>query len=101
MMSVLPATVQRALVDIVGARQVVLDPDARAPYERDWTGRFTGSTPAVVRPGSVEEVAACVAVCADAGVAVSASRPEPRITKAAVRTTATRATLPTRTKPPP
>jgi FAD/FMN-containing dehydrogenase len=70
MMSVLPPTVQRALVDIVGPRQVVLDPDARAPYERDWTGRFTGSTPAVVRPGTVEEVAACVAVCADAGVAL-------------------------------
>jgi FAD/FMN-containing dehydrogenase len=70
MRPMLTASVQRALIDIVGARQVVTDPDARAPYERDWTGRFVGSSPAVVRPADVDEVAACVAVCADAGVAI-------------------------------
>ena len=35
-------------------------PTLRAPYETDWTGRFRGSTPAVVRPGSTAEVAAIV-----------------------------------------
>ncbi len=37
---------------------------------RDWTGRFVGSSPAVVRPGSVAEVAAVLAWCAERGIAV-------------------------------
>jgi FAD/FMN-containing dehydrogenase len=55
---------------IVGAANVVTDADARSGYERDWTGRFVGSTPAVVRPRSVEEVADCVRLCAAEGLAV-------------------------------
>ena len=46
------------------------DPDVVAGQVRDWTGRFVGSTPAVVRPGSVDEVAAVLRLCADAGAAV-------------------------------
>ncbi len=37
---------------------------------RDWTGRFVGSTPAVVRPASVDEVVGVINVCRDAGVAI-------------------------------
>jgi FAD/FMN-containing dehydrogenase len=55
---------------VVGASHVLVDDDVRAGYEVDWTGRFSGRTPCVVRPGSVDEVAAVVAVCAAAGVAV-------------------------------
>ena len=58
------------LVDIVGAAHVLTDADARAPYEVDWTGRFRGATPAVVRPGSVDEVAAVVALCRREGIAI-------------------------------
>ena len=36
----------------------------------DWTGGFTGQTPAVLRPRDTAEVAALLALCADAGVAV-------------------------------
>ena len=55
---------------IVGAQHVLVDHDLRAGYEVDWTGRFRGSTPAVVRPGTVDEVAAVVRVCVDAGAAI-------------------------------
>ena len=59
-----------ALRAIVGEHHVLVDDDLRAGYEVDWTGRFRGSTPMVVRPGSVDEVAAVVRVCADAGAAI-------------------------------
>jgi FAD/FMN-containing dehydrogenase len=42
----------------------------RAPYETDWTGRFSGAARMVVRPASTEEVAAVVAACADHGAAM-------------------------------
>ena len=41
----------RALADAVGERHVLTDDDVRAPYERDWTGRYGGAARAVVRPG--------------------------------------------------
>lgn len=52
----------RALVDAVGPEHVLTDPAVTAGHAVDWTGRFRGATPAVVRPGSVEEVEAVVAV---------------------------------------
>jgi FAD/FMN-containing dehydrogenase len=52
------------LRSIVGAAQVLTDPSVTGSYAVDWTGRFTGTTPAVVRPGSTEEVAAVVTWCA-------------------------------------
>ena len=43
----------------------VLDTDAdMAPFLTDWRGRFTGKAAAVLRPGSVEQVAALVKACA-------------------------------------
>ncbi len=62
--------VLRELRAIVGAANVVTDPEMVAPYVVDWTGRFRGATPAVVRPGSVAEVAAVLALCNEARVAV-------------------------------
>jgi FAD/FMN-containing dehydrogenase len=58
------------LRDVVGPANVVTDPQVARPYAVDWTGRFVGATPAVVRPGSVEEVAAVLRACDDARVAV-------------------------------
>ncbi len=51
------------LRDIVGADQVITDPDRVSSAAVDWTGRFRGATPAVVRPGSTDEVAAVLAHC--------------------------------------
>ena len=55
---------------IVGDRHVLVDGDVRASYETDWTGRYRGATPCVVRPGSVDEVAAVLRWCSAGGVAV-------------------------------
>jgi FAD/FMN-containing dehydrogenase len=44
----------------VGEAQVLVDPDVTAGYTTDWTRRWQGTTPAVVRPGSTAEVAEVV-----------------------------------------
>ncbi len=41
-----------------------------ASYAVDWTGRFRGAAPVVVRPGSTEEVAEVVARCRQHGLAL-------------------------------
>lgn len=58
------------LKDAVGPDHVLEDPDVTSGYARDWTGRFVGATPAVVRPGSTSEVAAVIALCRGDGVAI-------------------------------
>src|SRR5215217_2029581 len=58
------------LTPVVGVAHVLVDDDVRAPYETDWTRRFSGRAAAVVRPADVEQVAAVLRVCAAAGVAV-------------------------------
>jgi FAD/FMN-containing dehydrogenase len=55
---------------VTGAGHVLTDPDVVAGQVRDWTGRFIGATPAVVRPGTVDEVADVLRACSDAGAAV-------------------------------
>jgi FAD/FMN-containing dehydrogenase len=60
----------RLLARVVGERHVITDPDVTASSAIDWTGRFRGRTPAVVRPGDVGETAAVVACCAEHGVAL-------------------------------
>jgi hypothetical protein len=65
----LPGALLRSLVCIVGEPHV-LTGDATAGFAVDWTGRFAGHTPAVVRPGDTAEVAAVLALCTGAGVPV-------------------------------
>jgi FAD/FMN-containing dehydrogenase len=64
-----PAAVLKSLVDVVG-EQHVLTGDAAAGFTVDWTGRFTGRSPAVIRPADTSQVAGVLRLCADAGVAV-------------------------------
>lgn len=66
----LPDTLLPRLAAIVGEHHVLTDADLRAGYETDWTRRYHGNTPAVVRPASSEEVAAVVGLCRELGVAV-------------------------------
>jgi FAD/FMN-containing dehydrogenase len=68
----LPSRVFAELRDVVGSPHVLTEPDVLVGYTTDWTGRFVGSTAAVVRPGSTAEVAAVVATCAAHGVALVA-----------------------------
>jgi FAD/FMN-containing dehydrogenase len=54
----------------VGARHVLTDPELRAAYERDYTGRYVGQARLVVRPANTAEVSAVVSACARAGAAI-------------------------------
>lgn len=56
--------------EVVGARHVLVDADLRSSYETDWTGRYKGATPCVVRPGSAIEVARILEICSKANCAV-------------------------------
>ena len=58
-----PPSVLDELRAAVGAEHVLTDADTVAGYTVDWTGRFRGATPAVVRPGDVDEVARVLDVC--------------------------------------
>lgn len=59
-----------AIEDVVGKDHVLTDPAVTAGHCIDWTGRFAGHTPAVVRPGTTNEVAAVLAICNRQRVAV-------------------------------
>ena len=54
----------------VGPVHVLTDADLRATYETDWTRRFHGEAAAVVRPSTVDEVAAVLRACGEVGAAV-------------------------------
>ena len=64
------APIAESLARIVGDAHVLCDPDVVAGAVVDWTGRFRGSTPAVVRPADAGEVARVVRWCASEGVAL-------------------------------
>ncbi len=55
---------------IVGPSHLLVDPDLRAAYETDWTGRFQGRAPAVALPASTPEVEAIATACRLHGVAL-------------------------------
>ena len=55
---------------IVGAANVLDGETDMAPFLSDWRGRYHGRARAVVRPRDTAEVAAVVAACAQAGVAM-------------------------------
>ena len=59
-----------ALRSALGDAHVRTDPDLVAANVVDWTKRFEGSTPAVVRPGTVDEVAAVLRLCSEERAAV-------------------------------
>ncbi|WP_374457126.1 FAD-binding oxidoreductase [Nocardioides sp.] len=58
------------LRDAVGDAHVLTSDEDLAAYVVDWTGVHAGQALAVVRPASTEEVAAVVAACHGAGVAI-------------------------------
>jgi FAD/FMN-containing dehydrogenase len=56
--------------DIVGAANVLTDPQDTRAYFTDWRRQYSGSAECVVRPASTAEVARVVALCAEHGLAV-------------------------------
>ena len=61
-----------AVTDALGPRHVLTDPDLAAGHGQDWTGRFVGVPAAVLRPGTVDEVAAIVGAARAHGIALVA-----------------------------
>ncbi len=63
-------TLLPALHAIVGDRGLLTAASDTDAYCTDWRGLYHGRTPAVVRPGHVNELAAVIRLCASMGVAV-------------------------------
>ena len=55
---------------LLGPRGFTRAAEDMAPWLTDWRGRYHGAAPALLSPASTEEVAAIVARCAPAGVAL-------------------------------
>src|ERR1700693_5032075 len=69
--TVLPApTLLDAIRAVVGDRGILTETSDTAPYSEDWRRLYRGRTSAVVRPGTTEELAAVVALCAEAGTPI-------------------------------
>jgi FAD/FMN-containing dehydrogenase len=64
-----PAVLDR-FVALVGDRNALTDPERIAPYLREWRDRYTGTSPLVLRPGTVDEVAAILCLASETGTAV-------------------------------
>jgi FAD/FMN-containing dehydrogenase len=63
-------TLRERFADIVGAAHVLTAATDTKPYLTDWRKQYSGPAECVVRPGSTEEVARVVALCAREGLAV-------------------------------
>lgn len=55
------------LREAIGAAYVLTEPADVAAYALDWRGRYQGTPLCVVRPGTRDEVARVVSLCAEAG----------------------------------
>src|SRR5215208_7806855 len=55
---------------IVGPDNAILLPEAMRPYLREWRDRWFGKASAVLRPGSVEEVARILAIADETETAI-------------------------------
>jgi len=63
-------TLGEQLTAIVGETHVLTDPALKSAYEHDLTGRFSGESLLVVRPGDAAQVAAVLETCAAAGAGI-------------------------------
>ncbi len=59
------------LGEVLGPKGVSTDAHEIAPLIQDWRGRWTGSTPVLVKPASTEDVSKAMALCAEYGLAVN------------------------------
>ncbi len=65
-----PPAALDAIARAVGEKGVVAAEDA-APFLSEWRGRWPGEAAMIVTPGSTEEVAAVVKICAEHNVAIT------------------------------
>ena len=64
------ASLIEAIRAVVGDRGLLTDPADTAAYAEDWRRLYQGRTSAVVRPGTTQELADVVRLCAAAGVPI-------------------------------
>ncbi|WP_313394894.1 FAD-binding oxidoreductase [Sphingobium yanoikuyae] len=57
-------------VALLGPKGVITDADDIAPWVSDWRGRYHGKARAILSPASTREVADCVALAAELGIAL-------------------------------
>ncbi|MFI7865606.1 FAD-binding oxidoreductase [Ectopseudomonas khazarica] len=69
-MTRLPEDLLPALHDVLGEAGLITDAERMQSYLSDWRNAYRGQAAAVLRPGTTEEVAAAVRLCAQAGVAL-------------------------------
>lgn len=55
---------------IVGEAGLILDTQEMQPYLQSWRDNWVGTSPAVVRPTTTDEVAAVVKICAETGTRI-------------------------------
>jgi len=65
-----PSEIVARFAEIIGANHVLTDPDAVHPYCVEWRDLFLGKTPAVLRPGSAEDIARILRLANELGVAI-------------------------------
>lgn len=58
------------LTAIVGARNVLTSEADKAPYLTEWRGYYRGRTPAVLRPGSAQEISAILKLANETGTSI-------------------------------
>jgi FAD/FMN-containing dehydrogenase len=66
-----PADVVSRLKAVLGEGGWSQDPDRLAPKLNEWRGRWSGQTPLLALPRTVEQVSAVVGICAAEGVAIT------------------------------
>lgn len=64
-----PALIEK-FIEIVGPKGAITKPDELAPYMYEWRDRYVGKTSLLLKPASVAEVSAILALANDARVAV-------------------------------
>ncbi|WP_416896675.1 MAG: FAD-binding oxidoreductase [Minwuia sp.] len=69
-MSGIPDTVIERLKAAVGPKGVIDNPEDMTPYLVEWREKWQGKAALVVRPGSTEEVAEVVRICAETGTRI-------------------------------
>ncbi|MHC8509803.1 MAG: FAD-binding oxidoreductase [Rhodospirillales bacterium] len=67
----LPEGLLERLTQALGPQNVLTAPEDLAPYLHEWRGIYQGAAAAVLRPGSTDETAAVVGLCAEAGCPIT------------------------------
>ncbi|TDR94767.1 FAD-binding oxidoreductase [Enterovirga rhinocerotis] len=65
-----PSDFAEAAAALIGPKYVRTDPAETEPFRKDWRGRYAGEALAVVFPGTPDEVAAMLRLCAERGLPV-------------------------------